>query len=305
MDKKTFEELKRVGDLDVHPTAKVSQEELKSLLPKVNGLIIRSATKVTAELLKLAPQLKYVIRAGEGTDNIDKQACAAAGVKVSNTPGANSNAVAELAISLMLSVLRKTAWAHASMASGRWDKATLEVSELSEKTVGLVGFGKIAQLVAKRLAGFDVKILYYDVYPVASPFAYARQVQTLEELFQESDVVSLHIPKTEKTKNIVDKQLLGLMKKSGVLINTSRGGLIDESALCHFLEEKKILGAGLDVFATEPLEESALLRQQSNVVLTPHLGASSEEAQVRVGEIAVHQIKEFFLKKNLLNEVKA
>ncbi|MBF0206040.1 MAG: hydroxyacid dehydrogenase [Oligoflexia bacterium] len=310
IDKNSFEELKNVSDFDVHPVSKISSEELNLLAPKMNGLIIRSATKVDAELLKSAAQLKYVIRAGEGTDNIDKTACQQLGVKVSNTPGANSNSVAELAVNLMLAVLRKSARAHCSMVAGLWEKSALEGFELTNKTIGLLGFGKIAQLVARRVAGFDPKILYYDVAPVTmnttmnTSLPDVSKVSTLEGLFSQSDIVSIHLPKNEKTKNLVNKDLLSKMKPSAILINTARGGIVNENDLYSALIEKKIMGAGLDVYDNEPLVVESPLRKLENLVLMPHLGASTHEAQLRVGEIAVHQMKEFFLNNKLLNEVR-
>ncbi|MBF0313124.1 MAG: hydroxyacid dehydrogenase [Oligoflexia bacterium] len=305
MDKHTFKSLQAITEFEVHPSPKVTQEELLTLLPRTSALVIRSASKVTAESLEISPNLKYVIRAGEGTDNIDKVACGKKGVKVSNTPGANSNSVAELAISLMINVLRKTAWAHATMVAGKWEKNKYEGNELSYKSIGFIGFGKIAQLTAKRLSGFDPDVLYYDTFPVKTDLPYARQARDLEQIFSECDIITMHIPKTKETSNLVDKRLLSLMKKEAILINTARGGLVNEDDLCTFLKEGKIRGAGIDVFAIEPLPEGSKLSTLENVVLTPHLGASTGEAQIRVGEMAVHQLKEFFIKNQLLNEVKA
>ena len=305
MDKDVFAELCKNDSLEVHPSAKNTQDEIKKLLPKAQALIIRSATTVDAELLEMAPNLKYVIRAGEGTDNIDKSACAAKGVKVSNTPGANNNSAAEHAIALMMTVLRKTAWAHQKMSSGGWDKSLFTGVELADKKVGIVGFGRIGQIVAKRISGFDPKVLFFDPFLEKSDLAYATKAKDLEEIFSTCDIITLHTPLMDATRGMVNEKLLSLMNSQSILINASRGGIVDEDALYNTLKENKIRGAGFDVFATEPLATDDKLRTLDNLVMTPHLGASTEEAQLRVGQMAVHQINEFFNNDNLLNEVKA
>lgn len=304
-NKDLFKKLQSVSEFEVHPSPKITQDELQELLPKINGLVIRSASKVTRETLEKAPNLQYVIRAGEGTDNIDKVACGEKGVKVSNTPGANSNSAAELAISLMMTVLRKTALAHHSMKSGKWEKSLFAGNELWKKTVGFVGFGRIAQIVAKRISGFEPEVLFYDPYVDNADIAHAKKVWEIQDIFKNSDIITLHLPLLETTKNLVTMDLLSLMKKDAVLINAARGGIVNEDDLYTVLKENKIKGAGCDVFANEPLEDNSKLRELENIVLTPHLGASTAEAQVRVGEMAVNQLKQFFIQNKLLNEVKA
>tara|TARA_R110002072_G_scaffold534_5_gene3779 strand:- start:34511 stop:35458 length:948 start_codon:yes stop_codon:yes gene_type:complete len=305
MDKEIFKQLQGVENFEVFPEAKISQEKLQELLPKIEGLVIRSATTVTADLLEKAPNLKYVIRAGEGTDNIDKKSCEQKGVKVSNTPGANNNSAAEHAIALMMTTLRKTAWAHNTMANGGWDKSKYTGVELADKKVGIVGFGRIGQIVAKRLAGFDPKVKFYDPFIEKSDLPYATKAKDLNEIFETCDVISIHTPLMDATKGLVNKELLSKIQPHAILVNAARGGIVDEQALHDCLKNKSFRAAGFDVFATEPLEENSPLRKLDNIVLTPHLGASTEEAQVRVGEMAVHQMKEFFINNNLLNEVKA
>jgi D-3-phosphoglycerate dehydrogenase len=305
MDKDVFANLCQVDGFDVHPQAKISQEELKELLPKINGLVIRSATKVTAELLDQAPNLKYVIRAGEGTDNIDKVACEAKGVKVSNTPGANNNSAAEHAVALMMTVLRKTAWANNTLVNGGWDKSKFTGNELAGKKVGIVGFGRIGQIVAKRIGGFEPVVKFFDPFLESSDIPYAEKAKDLKEVFETCDIVTIHTPLMDATRGMVNAELLNSMQPHSILINASRGGIVDEDALHSLLSEKKIKGAGFDVFATEPLPADSKLRSLENLVLTPHLGASTEEAQLRVGEMSVHQMGEFFFNNNLLNEVKA
>jgi D-3-phosphoglycerate dehydrogenase len=304
-DKSLFEELKKISTLNVHPTSKVSYEELKALLPKVEGLIIRSATTINKELLDLAPNLKIVIRAGEGTDNIDKALCAERGVKVANTPGANNNSAAEQAIALMMTVLRNTALADATMKAGKWEKNSLTGLELWKKKVGIVGFGRIGQIVAKRISGFEPEILFFDPVLASSDLPNTKKVNDLKEIFSTCDIITIHTPLLNETKGMITGELLNCMKKDAILVNASRGGIVDEDALYNVLKEKKIRGAGFDVFAVEPLPADSKLLELSNLVMSPHVGASTEEAQFRVGEMAVHQINEFFKNNNLLNEVKA
>jgi len=304
-DKSLFEELKKIDSLEVHPTSKVSQDELKALLPKVNGLIIRSATTVTPELLELAPNLKIVIRAGEGTDNIDKAACALKGVKVANTPGANNNSAAEQAIALMMSCLRNTPFANKTMHEGKWEKNALTGLELWKKKVGVVGFGRIGQIVTKRISGFEPEVLFFDPMVEKSEFSFAKKCNDLKEIFSTCDIVTIHTPLMAATKGMVTRELLSMMKKDAILVNAARGGIVDEDALYDILKEKKIRCAGFDVFAVEPLPAGHKLAELDNLIMSPHVGASTEEAQFRVGEMAVHQIREFFVNNNLLNEVKA
>lgn len=305
MDKEIFENLKNNSNLDVHPKPKLSQAEILELLPKVDGMIIRSATSPNKEFIDQAINLKYIIRAGEGTDNIDKAYCREKGIKVSNTPGANNNSAAEHALALMMSVLRMTAQADASMKSGKWEKSSFTGNELWKKTVGIMGFGRIGQLLCKRLQGFEPQVLFFDPSVQETPFPYARKVETLDELFSQSDIVSIHTPLVEGTKGIVNKDLLSKMKPTSILVNAARGKIVNEQDLFQALRDKKIKGAGFDVFANEPLEEESLLKTLDNIILTPHLGGSTEEAQFRVGEMAAHQMVEFFTNGNLLNEVNA
>ena len=303
-DSKLFKEFRESGEFEVHPKSKVTREELLELGDKLNGLVIRSATTVDQELINHCPNLKYIIRAGEGTDNIDKKYCKDRGIKVSNTPGANSNSAAEHAIALMFTVLRKTAHAHQSMVEGRWDKNIYTGNELWKKKVGFVGFGRIGKIVAKRISGFEPSVSFYDPFIENSIEPNWKKV-SLEEIFKNCDIISVHTPLMDSTKNLVDSKLISLMKKNAILINAARGGIINEKDLLVALKEKMILGAGLDVFEKEPLEQESDFRNLDNVVLTPHLGASTDEAQVRVGMMAAQQLREFFLNNNLVNEVRA
>lgn len=305
MDQNVFESLQGISEFEVFSKKKCTQEEIKELLPKVNGMVIRSATKPNKEMMDAAPNLKYIIRAGEGTDNIDKAYAAEKGIKVSNTPGANNNSAAEHAIALMMSTLRRTPWAHQSMKENRWDKSLFTGLELTNKKVGIMGFGRIGQIVAKRLQGFEVDITYFDPMVTSTDIPNCTRTESLEELFSENDIVTIHTPLLDATKNSVNYNLLSKMQPNAILINCARGGIVVEEDLLKALQEKRFRAAGFDVFATEPLPEDSALRGLNNLIMTPHLGASTEEAQVRVGEMSVTQLKEFFMNNNLLNEVKA
>ena len=304
METNAFDHLKNTKELDVYPKSSLDQEELDELLPDVSGMVIRSKTNIVRQTLEKALRLRYIVRAGEGTDNIDKIACAKRGVKVSNTPGTNSNSAAEHAIALMMSVLRHTGHAHKSMIRGRWDKSRFVGLELFRKVVGIVGFGKIGTFVAERLSGFDPKILFYDPFVPHSGLSRVTKASSMEEVFKNADIVTIHMPLTKETAGVVDAGLLTLMKPDSILINASRGGIVDEDALYRVLCDGRIRGAGLDVFSTEPLEEDSPLRQLGNVVLTPHLGASTVEARERAGKMVLHQLREFFINNRCLNEVK-
>jgi D-3-phosphoglycerate dehydrogenase len=304
-DKNLFEHLCSLEQFDVHPESKISQEKLTELLPKIDGLVIRSATHVNPDLLEKATNLKYVIRAGEGTDNIDKVACGQKNVKVSNTPGANNNSAAEHAMALIMTTLRKTSFAHASMCVGKWEKALFTGNELWKKKVGIIGFGRIGQILAKRLQGFEVEVLFYDPFVEKSDLTYATKHETIDSILAEADVVSIHVPLMDATRNLIGKTQFDQMKNDAIIVNAARGGIVNEDDLLEALKNKSIRAAAFDVFAKEPLDENSPLRKLNNMILTPHLGASTEEAQVRVGEMAAHQLSEFFTNNNLLNEVKA
>ena len=303
MDAGIFKRLNSLKGLAVHPEPRISMDVLEKLLPRAQGLVVRSRTKVMASLLERAPGLKYVVRAGEGTDNIDKEACGMRGVRVSNTPGANGNAAAEHTLALMMTVLRHTALAHRSVMDGKWEKHLFMGLELAHKTVGLVGLGKIGFLVAKRLSGFDPNILFFDPAVTESPLPYARKLPSMEEVFRASDVVSLHMPLNRETEGMVNASVLKAMPPHAIFVNTSRGGIVDEKALYEVLAAGSIRGAGVDVFSEEPLRADSPLRRLDNIVLTPHLGGSTEEAQVRAGEMALRQMEEFFFRGNCLHEV--
>lgn len=304
MDSAVFKKLSETPELNVHPDPKPNPKQILDLLPEVEGLVIRSRTTCDTEFLDRAAKLKLIIRAGEGTDNIDKNFCAERGIKVANTPGANGPSAAEHAIALMFTVLRQTAQAHQSIIDGKWEKSQFTGLELAQKTLGLVGFGRVARHVAKKLSGFDLNVLFYDPFVTEKTIGQAKKVEELSELFQKSDIISLHLPLMPKTENLINKDLMSQMKPTSILINAARGKVMVEDDLYDILKNNKIRGAGLDVFQKEPLPLSTPLRTLKNVVLTPHLGASTAEAQLRVGEMVLNQIQQYFIHGNLMNEVK-
>lgn len=257
-----------------------SYEELKNILSDIDGALI-GLDFYTEEVFQAAPKLKVVAKFGVGVDNIDKAAANKRGVKIVNAPGMNSNAVAELAVSCMLNLIRSIIPLHKKMEKGLWPRYI--GSELAGKTVGLLGFGAIAQLVAKKLKAFDVKVLAYDLYPNQTAAQKLNvTLTTLDQVITSSDIVSLHIPATEETKHLFNKKTLASMKKGAYLVNTARGTLVDLAALCESLTSGHLAGAALDAFELEPLPLDSPIFQCQNVMLTPHTGAETAESYERV-----------------------
>lgn len=247
------------------------------------GLIVRSATRVDATMLDLAPGLRVVGRAGVGVDNIDVAAASERGVAVMNAPGGNTVSAAELTMALLLSVARRVAEADRSMREGKWERAKFQGVELRGRTLGVIGGGRIGGAVAERCRAFGMKVIVHDPYlPVERVVDLRSPVVELNDLLETADVVTLHVPLTEETRALIGESALGMMKKGAFLINVSRGGVVDEAALARALVEERIAGAGLDVYETEPLPAGSPLLSAPNLVLTPHLGASTQEAQIQV-----------------------
>lgn len=257
--------------------------EFEESLSSAHGLIVRSATKVTGAMLDQAPDLKAVGRAGVGVDNIDIEAASDHGVAVFNAPAGNTNAAAELTMALMLSLVRKVTQADRSMREGRWDRARFKGSELMGKTLGLIGAGRIGSEVAIRCRAFGMEVIGYDPYlPEWRAEEVGLRLTTLDEVVETADIISCHVPLTERTRGMINAEVLSRMKDDAYIINASRGGVIDEEALIEALNTGTMAGAALDVYETEPLPEDSALRTASNLLHTPHLGASTKEAQVNV-----------------------
>ena len=256
---------------------------LAALGAGVDAVLIRSATKMDAEAIAAAKGLKVIARAGVGLDNVDIPAATAAGVMVVNAPTSNIVSAAELAISLLLASARFISPAHAALRNGKWARSKYTGAELFEKTLGIVGFGRIGQLVAARMQAFGMNVVAYD--PYLQPARAAQlgvQLLDLDELLKVSDFITIHLPKTKETANLIGVEALKKVKPSVRIINAARGGVLDEAALYDALKEGRVAGAGLDVYVTEPCTDSPLF-QLDNVVATPHLGASTDEAQERAG----------------------
>jgi D-3-phosphoglycerate dehydrogenase len=258
-------------------------ELLAALAKGVDAVLIRSATKMDAEAIAAAKGLKVIARAGVGLDNVDIPAATAAGVMVVNAPTSNIVSAAELAISLLMASARFISPAHAALRNGKWARSKYTGAEIFEKTLGIVGFGRIGQLVAHRMQAFGMDVVAYDPYlqPARAAQLGVRLVE-LDELLKISDFITIHLPKTKETANLIGVDALKKVKPSVRIINAARGGVLDEAALFDAITEGRVAGAGLDVFSTEPCTDSPLFTLDQ-VVATPHLGASTDEAQERAG----------------------
>lgn len=261
------------------------EEELAKLIKGFHAIIVRSKPRVTRRVIESADVLRVIARAGVGLDNIDLEAAEEKGIKVVNAPESVTQAVAELAVGLMLAVARKIAFSDRKMRSGEWVKHEAVGFELKGKTLGIVGLGRIGRAVARICYyGFGMKIVYTDrSCDREAGREFNGECVDLETLLRRADIVSLHVPLTPETKHMINEDRLRLMKKTAILINTSRGAVVDTNALIKALREGWIAGAGLDVYEEEPLPKDSPLLELENVVLTPHIGASSVEAQEQAG----------------------
>jgi D-3-phosphoglycerate dehydrogenase len=268
-------------------------EQLATDVADAEAIVVRSATKVTAPLIHAAPKLRVIARAGTGVDNVDVPAASTRGIVVMNAPGANSISVAELAVALMLALARHVPAADAAMKQGKWEKKKFLGEEVREKTLGLAGLGRIGQEVARRAASFDMRIIAHDPF-ISEDVAGDLGVElvSLDDLFARSDFLSLHMPSTPTTKNIVNAERLGKAKEGIRIINTARGDLIDETALADAIESGHVGGAALDVFQKEPTVDHRL-QTLPQVVATPHIAASTREGQELVGMETMAALRDF------------
>jgi len=283
-----IEILKKHAEVDVKTGLK--PEELISIIGEYEGLMVRSETKVTAKVIEAGKKLQVIARAGVGIDNIDVEAATQRGIVVVNAPTANTMAAAEHSVALMLALARHIPQAHDSLKSGAWKRQNFVGVEVRNKTLGIVGLGNVGSEVARRVQGFQMRVLGYD--PYVSP-EHARNLRVelvpLDQIIREADFITLHLPLTPQSKNMIGAKELSLMKPTVRIINCARGGLIDEQALDQALRDGKVAGAALDVFAQEPPKDSPLLNNE-RVIVTPHLGASTQEAQANVAIDAAEQI---------------
>jgi len=274
--------LKAAAQVDDKPG--ISAEELLATAGEYDAFVVRGRTKVTAAVFDAATKLKAVGRAGVGVDNIDLAAARARGVTVVNAPKSTSLAVAELAIGLMFALARRLAFADATMKQGLWEKKKLQGIELAGKTLGVIGMGNIGSAVAQRASALGMQVLGYDpLIPADEITRRGAQPVALEELYQRADFITIHIPLTHQSKNMLSGQAFAQMKRGVRLIDAARGGVVDETALLGALESGQVAAAALDVFATEPPGLTALVAHP-NVIATPHIGAQTEEAQTRAGD---------------------
>lgn len=277
--------------------------QLEKELSDADALLVRSKTKVTPEILEKGKKLKFVGRAGVGVDNIDVKAASKKGIVVENVPGGNTISAAEHTMALILALSRNIPQADASMRAGQWKRDKFVGTELQEKTLGLIGFGRIGKEVAKRALSFEMKVLVYDPFVSAEHIkSFGMQPATMDEIFKTADYISLHVPSTEQTKNLINEETLSKMKPEARLINCARGTLVNETSLIQALKSKKIKGAALDVFVKEPPENTELYGIE-NLILTPHLGASTEEAQTKVAVELSASLRDFFKKGVVRNAV--
>lgn len=284
-----IEILKRVAEVDVKTG--LSKEELAAIIGDYDALAVRSETKVTADVLAQAKNLKIIGRAGVGVDNIDVAVATERGILVVNSPEGNTLAAAELTVGMLLALARNIPQADQALRGGEWKRSKYMGSEVYNKTLGIIGLGKIGKEVAKRLQAFEMNVIGYDPYlkPEQAEALGIRLVD-LDTLYKEADYITVHVPKTKETAGMINAEKIALMKPTVRLINVARGGIIDETALADAAKAGKIGGAAIDVFSTEPAPKDNPLLGIPNVITTPHLGASTEEAQVNVAIDIAEQI---------------
>lgn len=281
----------------------LSPEELKAIIGDYDALAIRSATKVTKEILDAATNLKVIARAGIGLDNVDIDHATKKGVAVMNTPGGNTVTTAEHAISMMMALTRNIPRATQSLKEGKWEKKLLQGRELFNKTYGVVGFGNIGSIAANLAKGLRMKVIVFDPYISSEHIEKAGfEYVSLDQLFERSDYITLHVPKLEATTDLLDAKAFAKMKDGVMVINCARGGIINESDLYDAIKSGKVAGAAIDVFVTEPPTDHPLLTLDQ-VIATPHLGASTKEAQTNVAVAAANQIIAYLLHDTVINAV--
>ncbi|HKR52814.1 MAG TPA: phosphoglycerate dehydrogenase [Chthoniobacterales bacterium] len=305
ISEKGIEELRRDNLLDVEVRTGLSESDVTVAVADAAGLIVRSQTKVTAPIINAAKKLRVIGRAGVGVDNVDVETATRRGVVVLNAPGANTISTAEHTFSLLLSLGRNIARADATVKAGTWDRKNLEGVELYNKTLGVIGMGRIGSELSRRAIAFGMRVVAFDPYLSVSR---ARSLQVelvedLDELLPLADFISLHTPLTAETRHILNAERLAKTKRGVRVINCARGGLIDEAALAEAISNGHVAGAALDVFETEPLPADSPLRRISKLVLTPHLGASTAEAQESVGIEIAQSIRAALLEGTIRNAV--
>ena len=296
LNQQVYKELETIGDCVDISKSNSKDKDLANHIKDCEIVVIRSATKLTKEVLDKAEQLKIIARCGVGIDNVDLDFSKSKSIFVTNSPTANVISVVELKVDLIISVSRKLSLADSHLKKGEWNRSQFLGNELYGKTLGIVGFGKAGRLVAERMKSFGMSIVFYDPYVTA--WNGSEESIKLDDLLRTADVVSIHVIKTKDTENLISKDMLDLLKPSSVIINTSRGGVLDEDYLFELLESEKIFGAGLDVYSNEP-PKNVDRYNGLNLVTTPHIGASTNEAQLKAGLETIENIKKILAGMNL------
>ena len=288
LNQQVYKELETIGDCVDISKSNSRDKDLANHIKDCEIVVIRSATKLTKEVLDKAEQLKIIARCGVGIDNVDLDFAKSKSIFVTNSPSANLISVVELTVALIISVSRKLSLADSHLKKGEWNRSQFLGNELYGKTLGIVGFGKAGRLVAERMKSFGMSIVFYD--PYVTDWNGSEESIKLDDLLRTADVVSIHVIKTKDTENLISKDMLDLLKPSSIIVNTSRGGVLDEDYLFELLESEKIFGAGLDVYSNEP-PENVDRYNGLNLVTTPHIGASTNEAQLKAGLETIENIK--------------
>lgn len=298
-----LEILQNTDDFEVTYKTGMSEDELAQEIKGKHALIIRSATKVTEKVLRAADQLKLVARAGVGTDNVDKKTATECGIIVMNAPSGNSVSTAELAMAMLFSLARKIPQAHLSMKAEQWEKKKFKGVQLTGRTIGIIGLGRIGSELAKRCYACRMNVLGND------PFLSNEQIENLgaeaadmDTIFRTADFISVHVPLNDKTKDMISKKQIEMMKPTTMLINCARGGVINEADVAQAVSEGKLAGAAFDVYSEEPPKDSPFV-PVDNIIMTPHLGASTEEAQIQVAMETSQEVVDFFKKGIIKNSV--
>jgi len=291
------------NNIDVDVKTDFTVEELLVKIEQYDGLIVRSATKVTKEIIERAKNLKIIGRAGAGVDNIDLASAKEKKIIVMNTPGGNTNATAEHTLALLMSLSRKISKADSSTHQGEWAKKKLKGNEIKGKTVGIIGFGNVGRRFAEICNALGLKVLIVSKSFINVKDQYPEYISCdLNEVLSQADIISFHCKPNSDGSSVITSKELNLMKKTSFIINTARGNLVSEDDLCEALKANKIGGAAIDVFETEPATDNNLFGLE-NVLLTPHIAASTSEAQIIVAEMIANQFVEYFLNNKVINEV--
>ncbi len=288
LSSKVLEELQSLGNCIDISSSLSKEQALDTEIAEAEILVIRSSTKLTREIIEKGNNLKIIARCGVGIDNIDVEYAKSKNIKITNSPSANLLSVVELTVALIINAARKINLSDNHLKDGKWNRKEFIGMELSGKQLGIVGYGKVGRLVSDRMKSFGMSIAFYD--PYIDDWDGPENNLELDELLTSSDVISIHVIKTEETENLISREKLALLKKSAILVNTSRGGVVDEDYLIEMLRSKQLFGAGLDVYSEEPPKNIDNF-VNINLITTPHIGASTNEAQLKAGLETVENIK--------------